>query len=288
METSRSVFELIRERTSWRSYADKPVEEEKLALIEAFVRDQTTGPFGTKLRFLVAPAKKGDGASLKKLGTYGMIRNPFGFVVGAVEDSGRGLEDFGYAMQKIIVHLTDQNLGTCWLGGTFNKSGFAARIGKGPEEIVPAICAFGYRTSKRGKLDVVVRLGAGSRKRLAFEKLFFRPDFSTPISRNTGEDWFSCMEMIRIGPSASNRQPWRIVVSEDGKAFHLFLERTSGLKKSGRYFGMADVQRVDMGIAMCHFEMAINEIGNPGHWIEEPPKLDHQGRQYVVTWKAGT
>ncbi len=287
METNRPVFELIRERTSWRSYEARPVEEDTFAQIAAFAEDQTTGPFGTGLRFLVTPAKEEDGAALKKLGTYGIIKNPFGFVVGAARKTGKGLEDYGYAMEKIILKLTDHNLGTCWLGGTFSKGGFAQRIGKTPEEIVPAVCSFGYRTNKRGKLDTLMRMGAGSRKRLEFNKLFFRPDFSGPLSQNAGGRDLSSLEMVRIGPSASNKQPWRMVVSEDGKAFHLFLERTPGYgEKNEKYFGMADLQRVDMGIAMCHFELAQNETGNPGLWIEEPPEFDYSGRQYVVTWKA--
>jgi len=60
--------------------------------------------------------------------------------------------------------------------------------------------------------------------------------------------------MVRIAPSASNKQPWRIVKIEG--AWHFFLERTKGYGDGiiFKLLKLADIQRLDMGIAMCHFE----------------------------------
>jgi len=287
MKTTRSVFELVTERTSWRSYAKTPVEAEKLKKIEEVLGGLTKGPFGSDLRFLLSITGEEDSETLKKLGTYGMIRNNFGFVVGAVKDSGKGLEDYGFAMEAVVLYLTDLGLGTCWLGGTFNKSGFAAKINVQDGEKVPAVLAFGNRTGTRGVLDAVVRMGAGSRKRIAFENLFFSPDFSKPLSENRPETWIKSLSMVRLGPSASNKQPWRMVASPDGSAFHLFLERTPGYgEKNLKFFGMADMQRIDMGIAMRHFDLSQAESGAVGEWIISPPGFDFGKREYVATWQA--
>ncbi|MBI5845366.1 MAG: nitroreductase family protein [Deltaproteobacteria bacterium] len=287
MKFTRPIFELIPERTSWRSYAKTPVEVETLRKIEGFLGGLPKGPFGSDLRFLLSVTGGEDAETLKKLGTYGMIRNNFGFVVGAVRDTGKGLEDYGHAMEAVVLYLTDLGLGTCWLGGTFNKSGFAARIGAKEGETVPAVLAFGLRTARRGAIDAVVRLGAGSRKRLPFESLFFSPDFSRPLSENRPEPWIKSLEMVRLGPSASNKQPWRMVASPDGREFHLFLERTPGYgEKNLKFFGMADMQRLDMGIAMRHFELAQAEQDIHGEWVICPPGFDFGKREYVVTWKA--
>lgn len=287
MKFTRSVFELISERTSWRSYAKTPVEAETLRKIEEFLKGLTTGPFGSEVRFIVSVTGEEDAETLKKLGTYGMIRNNFGFVAGAVKDTGRGLEDYGHAMESVVLHLTDLGLGTCWLGGTFNKSGFAAKIGVKNGEMVPAVMAFGKRTARRGALDVVVRLGAGSKKRLAFESLFFSPDFSRPLSENGDEPWIKSLIGVRLGPSASNKQPWRMVADSGGRSFHLFLERTPGYgEKNMKFFGMADMQRIDMGIAMRHFDLCQAESGFPGEWTVSPPGFDFGTREYVATWKA--
>ena len=74
------------------------------------------------------------------------------------------------------------------------------------------------------------------------------------------------LESVRLGPSASNRQPWRIV--REGAAFHFFLPRTPGYDKMT---GEIHLQEVDMGIAMCHFELAAEELGIGGNWKEAKP-----------------
>jgi hypothetical protein len=48
------------------------------------------------------------------------------------------------------------------------------------------------------------------------------------------------------------------------------------------------MQRIDMGIAMCHFELAARDIGLEGKWIEEKPEAAKPDvlTSYVVTWKS--
>jgi hypothetical protein len=47
---------------------------------------------------------------------------------------------------------------------------------------------------------------------------------------------------------------------------------------------MADLQRVDLGIAMCHFELTARSIGLPGAWAQDRPSIAADGREYVATW----
>jgi hypothetical protein len=50
---------------------------------------------------------------------------------------------------------------------------------------------------------------------------------------------------------------------------------------------LADLQRVDMGIAMCHFELAIREFNLNGRWmIEEPEIKTAEETEYIVSWVA--
>jgi len=39
----------------------------------------------------------------------------------------KNLEDFGYLMEEAILFATGLGLGTCWLGGSFTKSGLPKR-----------------------------------------------------------------------------------------------------------------------------------------------------------------
>jgi len=48
---------------------------------------------------------------------------------------------------------------------------------------------------------------------------------------------------------------------------------------------LADLQRVDMGIAMCHFELTARSLGLHGQWTVEDPKLKiAEGTEYTVSW----
>jgi hypothetical protein len=94
--------------------------------------------------------------------------------------------------------------------------------------------------------------------------------------------------MVRLGPSASNKQPWRIV--RDGRLWHFYLLRTPRyIANLGSKLGaIADIQRLDMGIAMCHFELTALEKGLGGQWVVNEPMLqapEGKGR-YVVSWRA--
>jgi hypothetical protein len=51
---------------------------------------------------------------------------------------------------------------------------------------------------------------------------------------------------------------------------------------------IADLQRVDLGIAMCHFELVARGSGRDGRWVIEDPDLalPGPGVEYTATWRA--
>ena len=81
----------------------------------------------------------------------------------------------------------------------------------------------------------------------------------------------TALEMLRLAPSASNKQPWRIV-RQSGR-WHFCLARTAGYRAGlgEKLLKLEDIQRVDMGIAMCHFELALQSLGSSGRWVTKPP-----------------
>jgi nitroreductase len=282
---SRPVTEIIRQRFSCRRYLEKPIGEDQRKRLLSFISTAGKGPFGTPVRFELVAATEQDRSSLKGLGTYGVIRNPAGFIVGAAGPSEKNLEDFGYAMEKIILGATDIGLGTCWLGGTFSKSGFAKKISAAEGELVPAVTSVGY-VAERGGLEEGVRRFVGADHRLPRENLFFRETFGNPLSPDEAGAYSVPLEMVRLGPSASNKQPWRIV--REGHAWHFYVQRTKGYGDSFtfRLLGLADLQRVDMGIAMSHFELAAAELGLKGTWVVREPAIEKpdSATEYTASW----
>jgi hypothetical protein len=51
-------------------------------------------------------------------------------------------------------------------------------------------------------------------------------------------------------------------------------------------FVAADLQRVDLGIALSHFAFTAAEAGLEGSWVIEGPglKVPDEGVEYVVSW----
>lgn len=279
---NKRITDIIRQRKSVRSYTDQPVEKEKEASLNAFLSENTSGPFGTKSRFILIAATAQDKESLKGLITYGMIKNPAGFIVGAVEKKPYNLEDFGYLMEKIILKATDLGLGTCWLGGTFNTGGFAQKIALKPDEVLPAVTPVGYAVTKLSVMDSVIRTSAGANNRKPWSSLFYKDD--NPLSIEQAGRYATPLEMVRLAPSANNFQPWRIIMESKSNLFHFYIKRLPGLKQLS--FMKSDLQRVDIGIAMCHFALAAEEEGLKGIWTVNDPGSGGAAKklEYIATW----
>jgi hypothetical protein len=278
------VSDVIKQRFSCRNYLETAIEEKKRAALADFLASDGAGPFGTRTRFALVAATEDDRKALRGLGTYGFIRGATGFIVGAVEDGPQNLEDFGYAMERAILFATDLGLGTCWLGGSFTKSSFARKIAASASESVPAVTSIGYIGD--GFRNTAMRQRIGADTRLPWGELFFDKTFGVPLSSQAAGALATPLEMVRLGPSASNKQPWRIV--KDGNAWHFYMQRTPGYRDQllAKLLSIADLQRVDMGIAMSHFELAAGELGLKGAWAVRDPGIPVPGRltEYTVTW----
>lgn len=282
---SKPVTDLIRQRFSCRTYLDQSIAEKERRRLADFISSPRPGPCGASARFrLVAAGEQGPNP-LKRLGTYGFIKGAKEFIVGAVGPSDQNLEDYGYLMERAILFATDLGLGTCWLGGTFTKSSFAASISATDGELVPAVTSVGYIADQSRSTDLI-RRRVGGDNRLPWERLFFEKSFKAPLSPDQAGAYAAPLEMVRLGPSASNKQPWRIV--KDGNAWRLYLQRTRGYGDALTFglVGLADLQRVDMGIAMCHFEMTARELGLKGRWVIQEPDIEKPDRltEYTASW----
>jgi hypothetical protein len=289
MPYSKPVTEVIKQRFSCRTYRAQPIEREKRQQLQEYLSSIGAGPFGTQVRFKLVAATEEDSSALSGLGTYGFIKGAAGFILGAVTHGERNMEDFGYGMERAILFATDIGLGTCWLGGTFTKSRFAAKMPLREGESMPSVASVGYVPEQRSLRDRVIRKAAGAAQRLPWEGLFFAERFGEALSEEMAGAYATALEMVRLAPSASNKQPWRIV--RQGRAWHFYLQRTPGYgrAKSGSR-RVADLQRVDMGIAMSHFQITADEAGLAGRWSTDAPNIPVPDdlTEYSASWRGQT
>ena len=286
MNFSRPVTDVIRERTSRRTFLKQKFEEETrdwiLNLLKNHDFESPFSKFVGKIRFELIAVPEFDPRERKNLGTYGFIKGAQNFIVGAVEKSKYNREHFGYILETIILMATEKGLGTCWLGGFFNRSLFSAKINCTSEEIVPAITPIGYWDKKNSR-DVAIRSYIKANKRFPWSHLFFEGNFTNPLIQEKTGEFSTLLQMVRLGPSASNQQPWRIIKEVDKNIFHFYIVYS----RSGNSQGYNIFRRLDIGIAVSHFNLSAQELGIQGSWfIDEPDILGSENLLYIISWKA--
>ncbi len=281
-------LQAIRDRVSVRSYDGSPLAAEEARALEAAFAEAVPGPFGRRPRFaLVAREDAGLGKG-RKLGTYGVIAGAATFLVGIVEPGELACVDFGYAFEGLILRATELGLGTCWVGGIFDRGLVKRFLGASGRELAPALSPVGRAADGSKIRDQLIRRGAGSLGRKPAGELFFEagPEGAWLPLAETGA-WAEVLEAVRVGPSASNKQPWRLILDRRGRParLHLVLEES---RFYNNMLGAIKLQELDMGIAMRHVEVAAAAAKLGGAWkrLEAPPVALGGSRRYIASWIA--
>jgi nitroreductase len=284
MQTKINYPPLMQERVSCRSFTDEPLSPLHRKALQSFIDEPRELPFGSPVRFILIDKNPEDLSSENRggaaagsqggarLGTYGVIRGAGTFIAGMTVSEGddQALEDYGYAFEQVILFAESLGLGTCWLGGTFNRGGFAAAAVLEKGEIIPCVSPVGYPSGKRSLVERVMRTAARSSKRKPWNELFFTKSFNHPLKKETVGDFEEALRMVQVAPSASNKQPWRIVFDPGSSAFHFYMHTLAGY--AGNKLGFK-IQRIDMGIAMFHFAQTAVQAGFAGTWTRKDPGI---------------
>ena len=261
---------LIKSRRSVRTFKDKKIEDDLKEKIEAFLKDLEK-EYSSKYRFPLMNLKL-EG----KVGTYGVIKGANSYIGGVMLEDGN-LVELGYLFEKIIIYLTSLNIGSCWLGGTFKRDEFTNAMDLSEEETLIVVSPIGYIEEKMSLKEKSMRTIAQSNKRKDFDDLFFYEGLE-PLYLSDLGIYKDALEMIRIGPSASNKQPWRIVKEDHN--YNFYLERTKDYAKNLNY----DIQMLDIGIAMYHFQYTLEEKNVHGKFVKLKKPRPYDNFEYISTW----
>jgi hypothetical protein len=285
MNLSQSIIDTMRRRQSVRSYHPRNITDVDYKRINEYINneDNLIGPFGTKGKIKLIQVTKNVSEKGIKLGTYGFIKEPKAYLIGITENQTYSLVEYAYTFHKIVLFLTDLEMGTCWMGGTFNRNSFEKEIQLEEGEFIPCITPLGYPSDKQRVFDKALRFVVKADNKKSWDKLFYDTSFAVPLAKEQSGLFEIPIEMVRLGPSASNKQPWRLILSSDRRYCHFFIEHTPNYSRSLGY----DMQLLDMGIAMCQFALACLELKVQGSWIVENPTIDipNEHTEYVVSWK---
>lgn len=267
----------IKMRESIRSYKKTTIKPKDMVKIKQLVDQEYSVPFGNDIRFEIIDFINTN----ETIGTYGIIKNAQVFIAGITNNSDESMLDFGYAFEELILKLTLLNIGTCWLGGTFKRKDFKNKITTNENEFFPCITPIGYPKNKKRIIDHLMRRFAGSDHRKEWTELFFYKNFDNQLNKKDCESLRQPLAMVRRSPSASNKQPWRILVSEDYKEVHFFIKRDKKYKSTFEY----DIQLIDLGIAMNHFGKSCEQLKISGTWDRQHNMNNFNPFEYVSTFK---
>lgn len=225
-------------RHSRRSYLGTPIDSESLKILR-----ESIDHYNTITSMSIQLIENGKEAFNGILKSYGMFHgvNSFIALVGSKKDPDLK-EKAGYFGERLALQATKLNLGTCWVGGSFDKKRCPCTIREN-EELICVITIGNVEEEKSLKEKAIYKMTHHRVKPLEY---FYTCDVPIP-------DWFlSGIKAVSIAPSAANRQP-----------VHFTLKNgivTASAKKSVGY------ELVDLGIAKLHFELATGkhfEYGNP-------------------------
>lgn len=217
MASKDSIIQVIEARKSVRSFSDRSPDAgvlRRCAGGSAFLRVLDADVLGSG-----------------RVGSYGVITGRPSYVAVVCRESD--LLQAGIDGERMVLALTAEGLGTCWLGGTFNRGRVAAALGDMAEgESCVAVIAVGYARDRRGLVDRMMRAVVHADSRMCVSD-FIIAGAAPPYLTDT-------LEAVRLAPSAANRQPWRFAFNPSGTV------DVYGVRKDS--FMMLDVC-----IALAHF-----------------------------------
>lgn len=273
-----NIIEAIKERYSVRNYETYFFDEREKSFIESLLSNPIKGPFGNKARFTLIEKPEAMHKEKVKLGTYGFISNAGYFIAGAIEKYEFSEVDYGFILEKIILDLTAEGFATCWVGGTFKRKDYQNLLDLNTKEFIPAITPVGYAAEKKSLRERLgLKLTDGS-IRFVFETLFFEESLDNPIYFDETDPYMMALEMLRLAPSAVNRQPWRVI--KQNNKYHFYINRNNLIN----FNKAVDLQKVDMGIALAHFYYTLKHFNQKGLWHIKNPDISKM--EYVITWIA--
>ena len=253
-------MQIIKTRKSVRTFDGKKITDEDKKKLTDYIK-KIENPYNIPVEFLILDGEKYNLSSP-------VIEGEETYIAAKVAKVDHCEEAYGYSFEKMVLYAWSLGIGTTWIGGTLNRPLFEKAADTQNDEYMMIVTPIGYPSKTQSKVDKTLRESVRGDERLPSSKLFYECDFSTPLGYS--ED---CLDAVRWAPSAANRQPWRIV--KENNNYHFYLEHTRGYSSGVEW----DVQKIDLGIAICHFLYV-----KDGNLVIDEPNIETDDyTEYIAT-----
>lgn len=256
-----SFWSALSHRRSVRTYLNEPIGSEELSVIREAIVQATNVPLPGRYEIRVV---ENVSDSAIRPSTYGVIKGALAYLLLFTAADRDSRMAGGYALELVVIAASRIGLGTCWVGGTFSAKSFCTVAPKGMT--LSIVCPMGYAAPKTRLIEKLMTRMAGSSSRKPFEKLFKLGNAATLLRKEVA----LALEAVRVAPSSVNSQPWRAIQESDRVEFYSV--------------GHSVLNDFDLGIALCHFISALDELGVAAKVVEAGAEAEHPaGWQYVAT-----
>lgn len=229
------MLEAIKNRTSRRTFEKKELMDSEIQQINLYIQNLNKSS-GLSIELL----KDGSDAFSNVTKSYGMFTNIKSLILMKGDSKDSNLkEKVGYFGEDLILYLTTMGIGTCWVGGTFDKDKIKL------EDKEQLICVIVLGKVKQPTLKEKLIRTAISKKRKTIKERLVSDTDDLPSWLING------IEAVRLAPSAKNTQ----------KPMFEYKEGNLFANVSDDY----EFDLVDLGIAKKHFEIAANGVFRIGN-----------------------
>lgn len=262
-----NIIEAMKERRSVRTFNGEPLSKNVETELHRAI-SEAKSPFEGSVTIRL---KEFDLKNGFKPSTYGMIKGATEFFllgIGADEESALTA---GFTFEQVVLRAWQLGLGTCWIAATIKGTDFDNGEAWRDGEQLKVICPVGV-ADKKSVMEKITRLTLGSKNRKPFGELFFSEDFETSLSPDNR--FGQALEMLRLAPSSTNSQPWRVLVKGDIVHFY--------------YVPKSQASVLDCGIGMCHFYETEKFNGHTGTFFTDPSApTPPKTWKYLRSYKTG-
>ncbi|WP_035768878.1 nitroreductase family protein [Butyrivibrio sp. NC2002] len=267
-----NFLDLAKTRRSVRTFDGNMPDKQILDELKEYA-ENAGNPFGAKIRFVFLDADE------NKLSSP-VLSGEKCYVSAVTKKQDRVDEAYGYSFEKLLMKAHELGLGTVIIGGTMPREKFESASNLTEGEFMPCVSPLGVSAKKMSVKESLMRKGVKADTRMKFEDLFFVGDFDNSLDEQSAKDkdLYNALEAVRLAPSAVNKQPWRIVI--DGNKVHFYEKHDKGFLTPDY-----DLQKIDIGIAMFHFEAQMNSEGKNLELFTDAPAIAAPNQvDYIATY----
>lgn len=217
--------------------------------------EETKSPFGGE----IAVKLHHFDLAKEKPNTYGSVDGASWWMLVGASEEPESLLTLGFRMEQVALKIFSMGLGTNFITATFKGSSFIPAADFPPETPLTVIMPFGVPKEKFRITEWFTHLFLRSRSRMPFDKTF--PDcprdsvFHEPLN------------LMRLAPSAYNRQSWRALVEGDTVWFYQVASHNS---------------LIGVGNGLCNFYFSLRQLGHEGIFSKPEGAPAHDGWEPVT------